>query len=632
MLLCAAFSVAMGSFAYFANGGFGFPLDDPWIHLQFARNLADHGSFSYYKDEMPTSGSTAPLYTLMLTAGFLVTNHEILLSYVLGALFYLVAVAYFFKLAERIFPGRILYALGGTLLFALEPRLHWIALSGMETTLFITLSLAVVHYYASRNGIGLGIAAGCLLWTRPEAVILFGALAAEFVYSFVIKDSHEQKELAAKSNWLTKSIGIAGVIALGYAGFNLALSGTLLPNTYAAKLAYYSGTGTNFPAEVFRYLTDRHMVIVAILAAAGILQTGLQLSRRQHSMGLIPLLFSSGLFLAYWYKLPYLYQNGRYLMPVIPFYLLIGLAGMEWILATAAERLPNVLSVARARLVGAGILAVLGLYFGLETWNARESYKDHCTYVSDRQVKTAFWIRENLPDSAVVATHDVGALAFYSGRKIVDMVGLISPEMIARIGNLPATKQFLVERGVTHLAVLRNWFEAVNVNPIFQTNEATPEIMEVFAFEPDRMHFTTGVVAWLTATGWLHLSRGDLQQGGPLVERAVQLDSLSSRAHHHFGWALMMAGKLEEAEREFRTALALNPEYWSAYFALTQVPLRQNHPREAIRRLEALVKMNPKMLAAYQSIAQIYGQMGETDKAEAAMKVFRMRMELETNP
>jgi len=34
LFVCVVFSVATGSFAYYSNQGFGFPLDDPWIHLQ----------------------------------------------------------------------------------------------------------------------------------------------------------------------------------------------------------------------------------------------------------------------------------------------------------------------------------------------------------------------------------------------------------------------------------------------------------------------------------------------------------------------------------------------------------------------------------------------------------------------
>ena len=46
----------------------GFPLDDSWIHLHFARNIAEGAGFSY-NPGVPVAGSTAPLWTLLLALG-----------------------------------------------------------------------------------------------------------------------------------------------------------------------------------------------------------------------------------------------------------------------------------------------------------------------------------------------------------------------------------------------------------------------------------------------------------------------------------------------------------------------------------------------------------------------------------
>ncbi|MEX1140188.1 MAG: hypothetical protein WEF53_12650 [Bacteroidota bacterium] len=626
MLVCLAFAGTMGSLAYYSNEGFGFPLDDPWIHLQFAKNLAEHGAFSYYKGEMVTSGSTSPFYTLLLAAGLLVTENEMILSYVIGVFMFLGSIVLFFRIVEQAFPGRSWLVMGGGFLLALEPRLHWAALSGMETTLFIVLLLAVFHWYTARKPIALGISAGLLLWTRPEAVILFGILIADMVFKdFVVRRS--EKQGLGEHSWLLKSLALVILFGAGYALFNSMLSGSFLPNTYAAKLKYYSGTGRNFPEEVFRYLTGGHLVILAPFCALGIIRTILRAARREYSPGVIPLLFVAGMFLAYWIKLPYLYQNGRYVMPVLPFYLFLGLIGADWAMTKGIGYWKHSVTERSVSRIGFVLLGIMAVQFGFGTWKERHTYQESCKYISDRQVKTGHWIREHLPESAIVATHDIGAIAYYSQRKIVDMVGLITPEMIPRIGNLDLLREFLQEQEVTHLALLRNWFEVVNVNPLFQTNELTPEILEVFAFDPERVHFTTSQVAWLTATGWQYLARGDLSQGGPLVERAVLLDSLSSRARHHFAWALAMAGQIDRAEEEFAKSIRLHPAYWQAHFALAQLPLRRQQPNEAIARLQKLLKANPEMPAAYQSMAQIYGQMGDTANARLALDQFRKKTE-----
>src|ERR1700674_3879860 len=49
-------------------GAPGFPLDDSWIHLHFARNIAEGAGFSY-NPGAPVAGSTAPLWTLLLALG-----------------------------------------------------------------------------------------------------------------------------------------------------------------------------------------------------------------------------------------------------------------------------------------------------------------------------------------------------------------------------------------------------------------------------------------------------------------------------------------------------------------------------------------------------------------------------------
>src|SRR5947208_2828889 len=64
-------------------GAPGFPLDDSWIHLHFARNLAEGAGFSY-NPGTPVAGSTAPLWTLLLAAGALLVGPSLALAKTLG--------------------------------------------------------------------------------------------------------------------------------------------------------------------------------------------------------------------------------------------------------------------------------------------------------------------------------------------------------------------------------------------------------------------------------------------------------------------------------------------------------------------------------------------------------------------
>src|SRR5204863_6523238 len=61
----------------------GFPLDDSWIHLHFARNIAEGAGFSY-NPGVPVAGSTAPLWTLLLALGAFVFGSSLAMVKAVG--------------------------------------------------------------------------------------------------------------------------------------------------------------------------------------------------------------------------------------------------------------------------------------------------------------------------------------------------------------------------------------------------------------------------------------------------------------------------------------------------------------------------------------------------------------------
>lgn len=627
----ASFCILTAVHAYAVNGSNGFPLDDPWIHLQFAHNLHEFGSFSYYRNEMATSGSTSPLYTFLLAFGFIVTPNEMVLSYSLGILFLLGAGWMWFKSMQGTLPNNLILTAGGALLLLLEPRLLWAALSGMETTLFIFLLLAVFYCYRRQWPVGLGATGGLLIWARPEALLFLGILACDILYHHYAprrkkeKHGHGAKSVAASAWWKTSAMIIIGS-GLAYAGFNLALSGSVLPNTYAAKIKYYAGGGGTFPVDVFRFLTSEHMSVLAGGALLGILRVVTTLVRRAYSPMLISFLWCILLFLAYWRNLPFLYQEGRYLMPILPFFLMLGVYGVDWVVEFARKRVSMLQSVGAGVVVSILVMGMFVTQSASGAWDMRGKYAEYCKYISDRQVRTAHWISENLPHDAVVATHDVGALAYYGGRRIVDMVGLVSPDMIERIGSYEKLKQFLIEQRASHIAVLRNWFEIDNVNPLFQTDEQSPEIMEVFKFDAERIHFVQRDVGQMRDFATMQMLRGNLGQAGPLLEQAVQRDPFSARGQQALGFAYITAGNIEAAETAFRKALELRPGYTDAVLGLAEVDFRNQRLQEALHRLRGLIASNPDYAPAYRAAAEVSRALSDTANSRANTERYEQLM------
>jgi len=599
--------------SYKANGGFGFPLDDPWIHLQFAKNLHDYGSYSYFRNEMLTSGSTSPLYTLILAACFFISRDEMAISYFLGVAFLLMAAFYMYRLALKDFGGKLTFAGSAAILLLMEPRLIWASLSGMETTLFIFLLLAVAYYYKSRKTVQLGIFSGLLLWTRPEAVLFVAVLGIDAAYGAFYARGPKLKRpkispAVESVGWLLKPVLIFLLFAAGYLALNLLLSGSALPNTYSAKIKYYSGGGgtPNFPEQVFHFLTDGHLLLVSFFACAGILSILGGFIKRMGQEYLVYFLWSLGLFLAYWKELPFLYQQGRYMMPILPFYLLLGLGGVR-IIIEGCKRFVTGFSKGRTAPVTLAVfILIITVQFAFAWPSWWKEYAEYCDYISQRQVRTARWLRDNLPPSAVIATHDIGAIGYYSGRKIADMVGLVSPEMIDRIGSFEKLTQFLKVKKATHIAVLRNWFEVANQNPIFQTDENRPEIMEVFEIGPAQIHFTPQNVTSMTEAAKYYLSLGVVQQARELLETSARMDPMSSKVHYLLGETYMKAGNLEKAEAELLRSALLHPNYVEAYSAISRLYATKGRPGEAIEYLEKILSVNASYPEAYRQLAGIY--------------------------
>src|SRR5829696_6855511 len=61
----------------------GFPLDDTWIHLTYARNFAQHGEWAFRLGEK-SAASTSPLWTFLLSIGFLLRLAPYIWTFFLG--------------------------------------------------------------------------------------------------------------------------------------------------------------------------------------------------------------------------------------------------------------------------------------------------------------------------------------------------------------------------------------------------------------------------------------------------------------------------------------------------------------------------------------------------------------------
>lgn len=587
------------NYAFSVNHEHGFPLDDPWIHLTFARNLAEYGSFSYFKNEIVTAGSTSPIYTFILAAGFLVTKNEMVLSYVLGILFFSASVFAFYKLSENLFRKEYWLAVAASLVFVLDRWMNFISVTGMETTLCIFLLIAGFYYYRKRNGALFGLTLGLAFWARPDAVAFIGAIIIDYIlFLYFKKKSPKEIELPEFTKGdLIKAGIVFTVLMAAYFAMNLVLSGSLLPNTYEAKLTYYTPEYRSrvefLKFEVWEYFTDSSYILLIVPFIIAFLKIIGDSIKFRYNSFLLPVIFIFALIFIYWYKLPYAHRFGRYLMPIIPFYVLTFVYGSRILFRFVYNFLKNrnFANNLNYLLLAAAVMYSTSAYFGY-----KELYAEQTHHISIRQVAAAKWLKDNTPEGSIIATHDVGAIAYYSNRKIVDVAGLINPEFIKKLLDKDFSV-FMIEQmkkeKVNYISFLREWYRVVNQTPLFTTGDKNFEIMDIYKFDPEKTHVLSSEVNGMTNYAQQLIQGKQAQQALNILLRALNTDPRSSITFYYAAYAYSLLGDQANSEKHLLKALELYPGYRDAAISLIDLYKRQNKITEARKISDNYLKFNP---------------------------------------
>jgi arabinofuranosyltransferase len=421
------------------KGGLGFPLDDSWIHLQFARNLARGLGLSYNPGHFVT-GSTAPLWTALLSLLFLLPGNVAVWTKALGIALHLAGIEATRRLGRELglSPGFAALAAGLTLATS---WLVWSALSGMEIPLFILLSLwGMILHLRERNDLGrlgrLPLSAGVFAvaaLARPEAVLL---LALAFVDRFLVFSSagnagNERRWRAPSPRTLLLAAAFAACALAGPCLFYQWAGGSVLPTTFAAK----GGGGAHGLLPNQRYLANVLSLFfqpqpwTTLLAGAGALALVARLGTPRER-GLLPALWLFGLPLAYSLLTPgptqMLGNFGRYYFPLFPVLAILGVLGLERPVRALGELLSSPLL--RAALAALG-LAVLFAPTLATLLRGESFYAQNVANVQESDVAVAQWLAARVPPAAVLAVNDIGAIKYLLPNPIVDLASIATPEI-----------------------------------------------------------------------------------------------------------------------------------------------------------------------------------------------------------
>jgi hypothetical protein len=407
-------------------GGIGFPVDDAWIFQTFARNVALHGEIAF-NPNVPVTGASSFLWLWLLVPGHLLPIEQVVWTHILTALGYIVLGWSILALAPLFIKDTRArrWALLAAALTLLEWHLVWSAFSGMETLLFVILSLWLIYFVLRDSPAWLvGLIGGALTLTRIEGAVLF-ALA----WLWTLR----------KPTWQERVVPLAifAIVIAPMLAVNWMIGGSLLPNTWSAKLS-----GLQQPRAGLQFLLEYSVMIllgVNVLLLPAFLFL-LKATRAEKKIFLLPLAWCMSLLLTYVVTFPIIYHHMRYMMPTLPWLILLGVAGIARLFRE--NRAVGLLQIALSSLFAVGV-ALFGM--NVYGWNVQNTNAQHVT--------VGKWLRQNTPPGAQVAADDIGAIGYFSERYVVDLAGLITPEVIPILrANLPIAP-FLCAHKVDYLAV-----------------------------------------------------------------------------------------------------------------------------------------------------------------------------------
>jgi hypothetical protein len=475
--LALAGMLAAGTFLFSSarGAGPGFPLDDSWIHLTYARNLAERGQWAFLEGQ-PSAGSTAPLWTFLLAPGFLAGLGPHYWTYALG----ITCLVGLGVVTERIIRQEVISYRPtipwAGLLMVTEWHMVWAAVSGMETILFTLLAAIVLALMlgGSRSFVSQGVLVGLSVWVRPDGLTLLIPLALALgLGSGPVKEKLK--------SFLLIQLGL-GALLVPYLLMNLALSGTPFPNTLYAKLAEYAAwqqSPLSLKLESFSLIFFAGAALIMLPAVVGAVVVGL---RRRRWAVILALGWALGYAALYAYLLP-VYQNGRYLMPGMAAYLIVGLLFLaEWL--PTAETRP-------LRLVRFAWLATLATISAIFYFYGAGKYSRDVALIQHEMVVSAEWVAKELPRHELVAAHDIGALGFFAPQvRLLDLAGLISPEVVPFITDEIQLAQYIAERQAGYVILVPHHYPILAKlgQPIFTApdpaDDAYEKAMVIYRWTP----------------------------------------------------------------------------------------------------------------------------------------------------
>lgn len=404
---------------------FIYALDDTYIGMAMARNLALHGVWGVTQFAFSSSDSSL-LFPLLMAAGFRVSGVNLYVPLVFSWCFGLFSVFAAQRILERFLGPKSQTA--ALLLFVLFTPLFVVGVIGMEHSLHVLLTLLFLAWFLPSPD-------ETKHTERLWPIAVFTALMVATRYEGLFFVAPALVALALQRHWKAAiSIALGAAIpVVSYAAFSLAHGAWWLPNSVALK-----GTGGDHPgllqagsnvaARIVQNFQEGPQLFL-LLACVAVSAAVLMRPKRRLAIPLL-LVLAAGCLHLILAQVGMYYRYDAYLFGA-------GIVALACALPALRAAAPKPLFLAAYLLflvTGAGFLLMSVAQIHMLPLISRNIWL--------RQWQMGLFVEQYYP-TATVAANDIGAVNFLSDIHCYDLVGLANQEIFFARRSGHYTTQFL---------------------------------------------------------------------------------------------------------------------------------------------------------------------------------------------
>lgn len=284
----------------------------------------------------------------------------------------------------------------------------------------------------------------------------------------------------------------------------------------------------------------------------------------------------------------------RYFMPMIPFYILASMYGYYSIF-NLVKNYVKIPFIIKAINIAAYLAILVFTFFNFLSYS--KYYTSQCKFIYERHIKTAYWLRDNTKENDVIGTHDIGAIGFYSGRKIIDIAGLINPDLSKHSNEENYNEKimdYFRQSGVTYTAFFRDWFLILNQNILFfSPDENSAEAFYVYNFYPDKTKILPIKMVYLLTEATKYMIDNERIKIIPALDEILNIEPHFAMAYFYKAVTYINQNDKKNFEENIKIALNCYPDYRDALLFYGGYLMKNNNNEEAKVKFSKVLELDP---------------------------------------